>query len=298
MRRSSRKQTTRRRSSKPSKTISCSPSAKSSWSCPIPARARPRSSFRRACRPAIRRYFAVLDALRPADAGILVRGEPFLLKEERDRRVKLAADIETAAAASPMKAYFFIALAVQVRQFKDVKPQIDPLLAAHPDDLSLQYRMLAVQPAYSGEAARDLIGRETGFGEVHLLVGQRAVLNGNLAVRLSRADACARAVARQRVDCARAGKRHVLLRALCGCAGAVRPHSREPGGCRLRAAGAARPREVAELSEAPRRGHRTARSICCRTTRATARAKNTTGGRGTSCSLGGPSLRTTMRRPD
>ena len=49
-------------------------------------------------------YFAVLDALRPADAGILVRGEPLLLKEERDRRVTLAADIETAAAASPMKA--------------------------------------------------------------------------------------------------------------------------------------------------------------------------------------------------
>ena len=126
-------------------------------------------------------YFAVLDELRPADGGILVRGEPFLLKEEYDRRVKLVADVEPAAAASPMKAYFFIALAVQVRQFKDVKPQIDPLLAAHPNDLSLQYRMLAVQPAYSGETARDLIGRETGFGEVHLLVGQRAVLNGNLA---------------------------------------------------------------------------------------------------------------------
>ena len=126
-------------------------------------------------------YFAVLDALRGADTGILVRGEPFLLKEERDRRVKLVADIEPAAAASPMKAYFFIALAVHVRQFKDVKPQIDPLLAAYPQDLSLQYRMLAVQPAYSGDTARDLIGRETGFGEVHLLMGQRAVLSGNLA---------------------------------------------------------------------------------------------------------------------
>ncbi len=131
--------------------------------------------------PSYSMYFAALDALGAADAGILVRGEPFLLKEERDRRVTLAADIETAAAASPMKAYFFIALAVQVRQFKDVKPQFDALLAAHPNDLSLQYRMLAVQPAYSGEAARDLVGRETGFGEVHLLVGQRAVLNGNLA---------------------------------------------------------------------------------------------------------------------
>src|SRR5688572_18887903 len=48
-------------------------------------------------------------------------------------------------------------------------------------DLSLQYRMLAFQPTYSAERARELIGQETGFGEVHLLTGQRASLNGNLA---------------------------------------------------------------------------------------------------------------------
>jgi tetratricopeptide (TPR) repeat protein len=40
--------------------------------------------------------------------------------------------------------------------------------------------MLAFQPTFSAEAARDLIGQETGFGEVHLLLGQRAFLNGNL----------------------------------------------------------------------------------------------------------------------
>ncbi len=70
---------------------------------------------------------------------------------------------------------------MQLQQFKDIKAQIDAILAAHPQDLSLKYRMLAFQPTYSGEAARDLIGQETGFGEVHLLIGQRAVMGGNLA---------------------------------------------------------------------------------------------------------------------
>jgi tetratricopeptide (TPR) repeat protein len=36
-------------------------------------------------------------------------------------------------------------------------------------------------PLFSMEASRDLIGQETGFGEVHFLVGQRSVMNGDLA---------------------------------------------------------------------------------------------------------------------
>ena len=102
-------------------------------------------------------------------------------RAQREERLKLAADLERDAAASAMKTYFFIAAAVELREFKEVKPIFDGLLAAHPDDLSLKYRMLAVQPAYSAGAARDLIGQETGFGEVHFLIGQRAVLFGDIA---------------------------------------------------------------------------------------------------------------------
>jgi hypothetical protein len=126
-------------------------------------------------------YFATLDKLRPAETPILVRGEPFLLKQQYDEQVKLLAAIERDVAVSPMKAYFFLALVVQTRQFKDIKEQIEAIPGAHPQDLSLRYRLLAVQPLYNGDAARALIGRETGFGEIHLLIGQRAVLNGNLA---------------------------------------------------------------------------------------------------------------------
>jgi hypothetical protein len=119
-------------------------------------------------------YFAVLDRLGPAEAGHYTR-------EKYADQLELVTRLEADAAASPMKAYFFLALVVQTRQFKDIKEQIEALPAAHPEDLSLQYRLLAVQQLFNSEAARGLIGRETGFGEIHLLTGQRAVLNGNLA---------------------------------------------------------------------------------------------------------------------
>jgi tetratricopeptide (TPR) repeat protein len=125
-------------------------------------------------------YFAALESLRPAEPVILVRGEPFLAKEAYDERLKALARLEKQAPASAMKAYFFIAEAITLRDFKELKPTVDVILALHPLDLSLKYRMLAFQPTYSGEAARALIGQETGFGEVHLLLGQRAFLSGDL----------------------------------------------------------------------------------------------------------------------
>jgi tetratricopeptide (TPR) repeat protein len=124
-------------------------------------------------------YFAALDL----QANPLVVGGVTLqsFRAQREERVRFAAELERDAVMSAMKTYFFIATAVQLREFKELKPITDGLLAAHPDDLSLKYRMLAVQPAYSAEAARALIGQETGFGEVHFLVGQRAVLFGDIA---------------------------------------------------------------------------------------------------------------------
>jgi tetratricopeptide (TPR) repeat protein len=124
-------------------------------------------------------HFAALEMM----AVPLVAGGVTLqsARAQREERLELAADLEKAAPASAMKAYFFIASVLQVREFKELKPTIDGVLAGHPDDLSLKYRMLAFQPTYSGEAARDLVGQETGFAEVHLLMGQRAFLNGNLA---------------------------------------------------------------------------------------------------------------------
>lgn len=124
-------------------------------------------------------YFDALDGLRSAQPVILVRGAPLLMKEAYDQRLTALADLERHAPASPMKAYFFISRALALRDFKELKPTVDALLGVHPQDLSLKYLMLAFQPTYSGAAARALIGQETGFGEVHLLVGQRAFLSGD-----------------------------------------------------------------------------------------------------------------------
>jgi tetratricopeptide (TPR) repeat protein len=124
-------------------------------------------------------YFGVLDLQKHplVVGGVTLQS----FRAQREERLKVAAELERDAAASVMKTYFFIATAVELREFKELKPIIDGLVAAHPDDLSLKYRMLAIQPAYSPGAARDLIGQETGFGEVHFLIGQRGVLFGDIA---------------------------------------------------------------------------------------------------------------------
>ena len=122
-------------------------------------------------------YFAALDM----QANPLLAGGVTLqaYRAQREDRLKFVAGLEATAPESAMKAYFFLAAVLPLRDFRELKPTVDGVLAAHPDDLSLKYRMLAFQPTYSAEAARDLIGQETGFGEVHLLVGQRLFLNGD-----------------------------------------------------------------------------------------------------------------------
>lgn len=124
-------------------------------------------------------HFAALDML----ATPLVIGGVTLqnVRAQREERLKFAGVLENDASVSAMKAYFFIATALSLREFKELEPTIDGILAAHPDDLSLKYRMLAFRPTYSGEAARTLIGQETGFGEVHLLIGQSNVMGGYLS---------------------------------------------------------------------------------------------------------------------
>jgi len=106
-------------------------------------------------------YFAVLDAgpARSRDAVDLLEPE---------------------WPASPMKAYFYLSTALSTARVKELKPQVDGILNTYPHDLSLKYRMQAFLPTFSEDEARALIGQETGFGEVHFLIGQRAVLDARL----------------------------------------------------------------------------------------------------------------------
>ena len=112
-----------------------------------------------------------------------------------------------------------------------------------------------VSAAILEEASRALIGQETGFGEVHFLIGQRAVLNGNLAGayrELTRArellpDSASISLVLANVTLSYA--RYAEALALFDAHPASPP-------ARTEAAGAARPREVAELSQAARRSDR------------------------------------------
>ena len=128
-------------------------------------------------------YFEALDALRRApEAPQYVRGDQlYVPPEQRAVRTKLAAELEREWPASAMKAYFYLAMALNAGRVAELKPQLEGILSTFSDDLSLKYRTLAFLPLFSMAASRDLIGQETGFGEVHFLVGQRSVMNGDLA---------------------------------------------------------------------------------------------------------------------
>lgn len=123
-------------------------------------------------------YFTALDSLGVSNtAGGITSQE---LRQQREDRTKLAVELEQEWPASAMKAYFYLSAALNAGMVKELKPQVDAILSTHADDLSPKYRMQAFLPTFSEEASRALIGQETGFGEVHFLLGQRAVLDARL----------------------------------------------------------------------------------------------------------------------
>jgi tetratricopeptide (TPR) repeat protein len=132
-------------------------------------------------------YFAAIDALAgPREPVEFVRGnEMFVPPGRRALRAKLTAELEKEWPASPMKAYYYLAMALNSGMVAELKPQLDSLLSTHSQDLSLKYRTQAFLPLFSMEKARDLIGQETGFGEMHFVIGQRAIMNGYRGTALS-----------------------------------------------------------------------------------------------------------------
>ncbi len=125
--------------------------------------------------------FQTLDTLADRSNAQYVRGDQlFVPPAEREVRRKLAVALEKEWPASPMKAYFYLAMALNAGMVAELKPQLDGMLDTHSVDLSLKYRTQAFLPLFSMDASRALIGQETGFGEVHFLIGQRHILNGSL----------------------------------------------------------------------------------------------------------------------
>lgn len=123
-------------------------------------------------------YFAALDALAsPLTPGGTTR-EDFEL--QRAGRRALTTELEGEWPASAMRAYFYLAMALGSGMVADLKPQLDALLDTHSQDLSLKYRVQAFLPTFSETASLALLAEEPRFGEVHFLLGQQAILNGDL----------------------------------------------------------------------------------------------------------------------
>jgi tetratricopeptide (TPR) repeat protein len=128
--------------------------------------------------PSYAAYFAALDALAvPVVTGGVAFQE---VRRQREGRTALATELEKEWPASAMKAYFYLSTALNAGMVTELKPQLDAILTTHGQDLSLKYRMQAFLPTFSEEASRMLIAQESGFGEVHFLLGQRAVMDARL----------------------------------------------------------------------------------------------------------------------
>jgi tetratricopeptide (TPR) repeat protein len=121
-------------------------------------------------------YFSALDIFgKPLDDRRTIGADVQQLRAERK---ELAAQLSADWAASPMKAYFYVAAAIGAGQGASLREQLDGLLAAHPDDLALKYRLQAYPQTSSDGVSKELLGREPRFGEVHYLIGQRAMFGG------------------------------------------------------------------------------------------------------------------------
>jgi tetratricopeptide (TPR) repeat protein len=125
------------------------------------------------------RYFSALDLLA---APVVTGGVTFQeVRERREARVALATELQKEWPASAMKAYFYLAAAFLANPSKELELEIGGMLDTHSENLSLEYRVQTFPPLFSEDASRALIGKETGFGEVHFLLGQRAVFDARLA---------------------------------------------------------------------------------------------------------------------
>ena len=135
-------------------------------------------------------YFAALELMAAPNVGGGVTLQNF--RAVREERLKLVAELEKDTSASAMKAYFFIAPVLQLRDFRELKPTVDAVLAVHPDDLSLKYRMLAFQPTYP-EMRRAISSARRPASESTSVDGGSAFPDRRSLRCLSRADARERA---------------------------------------------------------------------------------------------------------
>ena len=126
-------------------------------------------------------YETYFEALQALGTPIADGGRPYAeIQRARADRRDLAIQLEAEWPASPMAAYFYISTAISAAEILTLQPQLPAIANTHSEDLSVKYRLQAFGPAFSDAESHALLAAEPRFGEVHFLLGQRAILNAAL----------------------------------------------------------------------------------------------------------------------
>jgi tetratricopeptide (TPR) repeat protein len=123
-------------------------------------------------------HFAILEMIATPVGAQAVTGDDF--RRDREARAALLSALEDQWPTSTVSAYFYIAFGTNSAYFKEAKSALQKVVDAHPQHAAVPYRMLSNPAAYSSALAGELLSSEPRFAEVRLIIGQRALLNGNL----------------------------------------------------------------------------------------------------------------------
>jgi tetratricopeptide (TPR) repeat protein len=122
-------------------------------------------------------FFDVLDAVRPTTFAGNTMDELF---QRRTARRDLADSLLSNAYGDAAAAYFYITALMSAGPSSSFNADVIPLVDAFPQDLALKYRLQTYGRTFSQPVATELLSKEPRFGEVHYVLGQRAILNADL----------------------------------------------------------------------------------------------------------------------
>jgi tetratricopeptide (TPR) repeat protein len=123
--------------------------------------------------------FAALDLLTAPAGDALSFGRDF--QQQQAVRQEVLLQLESQWAASPVAAYFYLALGRGSIYFRDFKLDPQRVADGHPQHAALQYSVLNFAQRIDTGVFDQMLAVEPRFAELHVWRGQRALLGGDLA---------------------------------------------------------------------------------------------------------------------
>jgi tetratricopeptide (TPR) repeat protein len=122
-------------------------------------------------------FFDVLDAAYPT---VFVGNTVDDILRRRAARPDLADRLLSNAHSDAVAAYFYLTALMTAGPSSNFKSEVIPPLEAFPQDLALKYRLQTSGQTFSQSEAMELLSKEPRFGELHYVLGERAILNADL----------------------------------------------------------------------------------------------------------------------